>query len=508
MSETAGPLPRHRAGLSPAVILTSVLFVELVVFVLGIALGARGWDLVILLLALATAFLAAGPIVFDVSRPAERRQILISLLTFVYVVFLVVPVFTQYFLMKGEPVRGLFRLSESLPTNVAHAQLVALIGLVALLLGFYTPFGRIAAAATPKPTRDWTPQATFAVAAITLGLGWLVTIPIELGFVPMRVGSGAVGALAAGSYFGISLLALAWLRQRSRPALMLILIIVPLAMIFNFFTGSKRAVLTPPFMVAVSYILYERRIRKSWLLAGLLTLIVLYPFAQFYRELLDTTRVLGVKAFVQNPAAVVAALSDFAGSADLGKYISAGLEATGRRLDALGTLSVIVRDTPERVPYQGGWTIGLIFVSYIPRLIWPGKPTTTTGTWVSQNYGSQLDLHTNVGPSWIGELYFNWGYIGVVLGMAVMGILLRILQERLFDARAPIPALFGAAVVLYCCCRSVQASLIAPINCCVYNLIPVMMAHLFVGLVGGYKVSRSRVPGTLPATSSAASDSG
>jgi hypothetical protein len=315
----------------------------------------------------------------------------------------------------------------------------------------------------------------------------MIYIPGKLGLIPAVAGSGAVGTLASGSYFSISLLTLAWLKHRRREALLVLAVVVPLSMLFNFFTGSKRLFLTPPFMVALAYVVYERRIRLSWVGAAFAILIVLYPVSNFYRSVVQVDNERSVRQFVQNPGAVLQTLSGFGKSVEFKTHILAGLQATGRRLDALGVLTAIVEDTPERVPYQGGWTIGYIALSYVPRIIWQNKPAVTIGEWVSQTYGSPYDLQTDVGPTWIGELFFNWGWPGVVMGMFVVGLLCRVLQERLFGWRAPIPALFGAVVVLYSVSRSVQGGLMGPVNGTVYNLVPILFAHLLVGLLTGYQ---------------------
>ena len=98
-----------------------------------------------------------------------------------------------------------------------------------------------------------------------------------------------------------------------------------------------------------------------------------------------------------------------------------------------------------------------------------------------------------MGPSWMGELYLNWGYAGVLLGMFTLGIFCRTLQERLFHWNAPTPALFGACIVLYAVTKSPQGALIGPINGVVYNLPPIVIAHLLVGMFGGYH--REGAPG-------------
>jgi hypothetical protein len=496
VSETALPAARPRSIAMPLVVLVLVGLLEIALFLSGLALGAEGEDLLVLSLALITLLVGAGPILFNTLQPPEKRQILITLLTAVYVINLVMPVFTQYFLMKGDPLAGSKDLTRYHPDEIAHAQAVALLGLSMLLLGFYLPFGRLGASLFPKPTREWPPHAVLAVGLLTVALGWIVYIPGQLGLIPARAGSGALGTIASGSYFGISLLTLAWLRHRTREALLLVLIVIPAATFINFFTGSKRMFLTPLFMFALAYIVFERRIRLSWLAAGFGILIVLYPVSNFYRMVVDPVhggRGGGrIATFLRNPGQTLEALSDFTGSVEAGSYVSAGLRSTGRRLDALGILTTIVKDTPERVPYQDGRTIGNVALAYIPRIIWPNKPADSTGEWVSQTYGNPEDLETDVGPTWMGEFYFNWGYAGVAFGMFAFGLLLRILQERLFFQDAPIPALFGAVVVLYCITRTVQSALSGPVNGTVFKLAPIPIAHYLVGMFVGFQRGSAR----------------
>jgi hypothetical protein len=236
----------------------------------------------------------------------------------------------------------------------------------------------------------------------------------------------------------------------------------------------------------------------SWLAAGFAALVVLYPVSNLYRVVVNPAQGSRIVGFLENPDQTLDALSNFTGGAELGDWLSQGLESTGKRLDGIGVLTKIVMDTPERVPYQGGWTLGYIALSYVPRIIWANKPGTTIGTWVSQHYGDPNDRYTHIGPTWMGEWFFNWGYPGVMFGMFAMGLLCRVLQERLFLWNGPIPALFGAVVVLYAVSRTVQGGLVGPVNGTIYNLAPILIAHYMVGLFAGYQRGTARAPGSPP----------
>jgi hypothetical protein len=478
MSEATGPVRRPAPPMHPALTLAILSIAAVIVFVLGVAMGARGYDIAILGLALITGFLGAMPLVVDQARPIEKRQQLIALIVLVYTLFLVTPVFTQHFLIAEDAhVMGSVRLANIDPSDIVNGQIAALVGLVFLLLGFYLPFGRLAATLMPKPRRDWSHDAALAVALIMLPLGWAVYLGGQFGLIPMRAGSGFLGAIVTSIFYGISLLTLVWLRDRSRIALLLLLLIVPVSMGFNFFTGSKRLFLTPAFMVVLAYMVWERRIRRNWAIAGFAVLVLLYPVSQFYRKVVQQNYELKSVDVLSDPGKLAGQLSGFASTVEPLKYLRSGLEASGARLDGLGILCVIVRDTPEKVPYQKGWTLGYIFVSFIPRVLWPGKPGMTIGEWVYQSYAAEGT--TDVAPTWMGELYFNFGWLGIVIGMFVMGTMFRVLQELLFRYAAPIPAMLAAIVVVYSA-RAPTAAVMAFVNGVAFTVPFIVLAHFLV----------------------------
>jgi hypothetical protein len=137
------------------------------------------------------------------------------------------------------------------------------------------------------------------------------------------------------------------------------------------------------------------------------------------------------------------------------------------------------------VPYQGGWTIGYIFLSYVPRIVWADKPDMTTGLWVTANFGSGPGIASHTAPSWMGELYFNFGWAGIVIGMIIMGIFMRAQHEFLFRAGAPTPVQILAIVVLFAFPQSVIGQLLMAVNAVFFGAMPVVMAHWGVRILGG-----------------------
>jgi hypothetical protein len=74
-----------------------------------------------------------------------------------------------------------------------------------------------------------------------------------------------------------------------------------------------------------------------------------------------------------------------------------------------------------------GETMQYASYAFIPRLIWPDKPSVTRGGWFSTYLGlypTEADATTSMGMTAIGELYWNFGTWGVLIGMLAIGCLL------------------------------------------------------------------------------------
>jgi hypothetical protein len=71
-----------------------------------------------------------------------------------------------------------------------------------------------------------------------------------------------------------------------------------------------------------------------------------------------------------------------------------------------------------------GETMKYASYAFVPRIIWPDKPTVTRGAWFSTQLGlfeSEADATTSIGMTAVGELYWNFGILGVLVGMLVIG---------------------------------------------------------------------------------------
>jgi hypothetical protein len=74
--------------------------------------------------------------------------------------------------------------------------------------------------------------------------------------------------------------------------------------------------------------------------------------------------------------------------------------------------------------YRLGQTMDYLLYAAVPRALWPEKPTVTRGAWFDAyigQAGTEEGATTSLGQTAIGELYWNFGLIGVVIGMVGLG---------------------------------------------------------------------------------------
>jgi hypothetical protein len=459
----------------------------------GVAAGVRGADVPVLALALVTGAVCLVPTLLDIGRPSPRRHLLLSLLALGWAVYFVASVFTTYFLAEvilEDHTFGILDLKMIRPADIVRGQLGALIGLLMAFVGYAIPLSRMFPQGIPRPRREWSYRSALFVAAVMVPLGWSLHAAATVGVLPKRLGSGFLGAISNSTYLALALLMLTYIRYRKREPLLLMAALLPPSMIFNFLGGAKSAFLAPAAAVAIAYVIAKRQIALRWIAAGFLAVIVIYPVAEYQRRVILRNNTLGTAYVLQRPVEVFTRLANFLGSQGPGRYLLTGAQATSKRLDALGVTSVIMRDCPSRVPYQGGWTLGYIVLSYVPRVVWADKPEMTIGQWVTDAFVAPgVGLKSHTGPSWIGELYFNFGWIGIVLGMLVVGVWVRIVHEMFFRAGAPLPAQIMSVVALFTMPPAVQSSLMTPVNGVILGSIPLIVTHWAIRLTGGAPAS-------------------
>jgi len=125
------------------------------------------------------------------------------------------------------------------------------------------------------------------------------------------------------------------------------------------------------------------------------------------------------------------------------------------RIRTIDSPAIIMQRTPGQIPYAS--PVRLLVspvVELIPRILWPGKPILASGYRVSQKYYQlPAQLYTSSDVTSEGDLYRHGGWFPLLLGMLVLGCLIRIIDE-LADLRR---SAHGASLILLLFPDTVQA---------------------------------------------------
>ncbi|MBL0174111.1 MAG: hypothetical protein IPP94_02410 [Ignavibacteria bacterium] len=120
------------------------------------------------------------------------------------------------------------------------------------------------------------------------------------------------------------------------------------------------------------------------------------------------------------------------------------------RLSHIYVFSQVVNMTPYQVQFWEGGSYVYFLYSYIPRFLWPDKPESTIGNEFGHRYSflSADDNETSWNLPWLIEFYANYGSIGVIIGMALIGVLFRMLVGLFSHPEiTPLEYVFGLTVL-------------------------------------------------------------
>ena len=190
-------------------------------------------------------------------------------------------------------------------------------------------------------------------------------------------------------------------------------------------TGMLEVAFLPLVVVFVARWHASRRFPVAWMLGGGLAFLLLHAAKSEYRSEVwvsskEYTLVEQIEAWARTSATVVESLATAEG-------VSAVFQRTFYRLDLIHTFAHVLDMTPSHLPHYGGVTYEYLLYGWIPRILWPDKPVAhAANDLFSVDYGllleSQIDS-TQMGIGFVAEAYANYGLLGVVVVMFLIGCL-------------------------------------------------------------------------------------
>ncbi|NBY19143.1 O-antigen polysaccharide polymerase Wzy [bacterium] len=94
-------------------------------------------------------------------------------------------------------------------------------------------------------------------------------------------------------------------------------------------------------------------------------------------------------------------------------------------------MEVVLEKTPKEVPFWQGESYSALPFIFIPRFLWPDKPSRHIWNLYGRTYGiiGKDDYQTSVGVSYLAEAYMNYGFVGMYTVAFLMGLLIAFVER-------------------------------------------------------------------------------
>lgn len=287
---------------------------------------------------------------------------------------------------------------------------------------------------------------------------WLfAAVHIVFLYVPMlRSISSLAQAMGPFGLFAVGALFIANRQQRMHDVekFLFFAVLIPLEVLVHVYDGLLTPILILFTFLLTLYLHYGRKIGVFLAVVvafGLYT----FPVLKLSNVFIVDEAVTGMQRVSDKISAIGVAATLFSGSSDERAALLGGdknvVAPLVRRFALTVLLQYSVDQSPATIPYLKGETLNNLVTNLVPRVFWPDKPQEMMGQWFGHKYRilQPLDRSTSINLPWLVEFYINFGLLGVVLGMAAVGILLATLEAVFLQPdRSEIEIVAGWALVL------------------------------------------------------------
>jgi hypothetical protein len=209
------------------------------------------------------------------------------------------------------------------------------------------------------------------------------------------------------------------------------------------FGVSLGTVLVPAFLVALGAVSIKRRL--PWVLIGAFAFLVLFlqPSKMSIRNRMSLGEFEGHTTEAMRAWVETAALQ-WQDVLEGRTSVISELSATSSRTSLIVMAGTVLSKTPDIVPYQHGEGYSLLLLSWVPRFLWPDKPTANTGNRFFQvAYGltNEEDLqNVSIGCGFESEGYMNFGWLGIAVVSLLAGAVFGCYEHFFFSLHSTMAA--------------------------------------------------------------------
>lgn len=312
------------------------------------------------------------------------------------------------------------------------ALIYSIIGFIMMLLGYYLVAPRIIKnRKLPKLPEKWDKKKTLIVISLLYGIGLFFRFVLIIRGESIHLAQKE--SLYAGTLFQLSslsqyaliltIISFFYFTERRRLFASLLFIMVPIEILYAI-TSFSKLYITQVFLIPiVLYHYLKKAVPIRFYVLFLIFFVSLHPILSIFISKMSLTADLSIPI-----KEISTELQDFFVDLSPHKIV----ESFMYRYHGIDSMAAIIRYTPQVMDYMRGESLILIAESVVPRLLWLDKPQITFGDIFGEKYLG-MKLTSSYIITFPGEMYLNFGVIGIIIGMTLLGIFYKIFYFYLIE---------------------------------------------------------------------------
>ena len=323
-------------------------------------------------------------------------------------------------------------------------ELAILTGAAAALVGSALGVAWGKPAQHPRSVAEWPLGSLLVVGLAIFVLGTMASLYFQIVVAPSKLGFAAAREMASmgpvltfmlmlGQMMlpvGILILAYGYAKYGGFFWTTLIIVVVATQVAVGFIEDIKSAALIGGVLVVMTRIVVTNRLPKAWLAYMVVFVVVAFPIFQAYRAVSGERGLDRAQALQQLDRVLDNVMSVREKAAEGRERSESFLE----RSSVKANLDLLFDHVGSDVPYLQGQSLVAIPMAFVPRLVVADKEDLNIGALFGKMV-TKSDSGVFISISHLGELYWNFGWPGVIFGMLGLGVVLGFIGAKTSPAQ-------------------------------------------------------------------------
>jgi hypothetical protein len=342
-------------------------------------------------------------------------------------------------------------------------------------------------------SRDWSPRAIGIMGIVFWIVGFLLSL-MFIGGNDMRRAT-STGFAMLGGYSGVAVLftyllpigdmcmIYLYLRWKSRAALAALVLMFACEFVLGFLSSAKEFAFRGIVLFLISVLFLKGKLPVRALIVGFILAIITFSFFQDMRTTVARQGRMDLGALWEKLA--TNPNRTFGSDNSVETRLQRGAEYFASRGNLKSSVELAVGHTGVDVPFQNGKTLEPILYTFVPRAWMPDKADGRLGLLFNKEFRVTVVRTVYIAAGQNGELYWNFGWQGLVVGMLLMGALMGALNVA-FDLKqnVTLPRFLAVMLAAYLLAFRFEAGIADQYSLWLRAFVLLLLIHAFMPKIG------------------------